>query len=463
MPDESAQAMLIMMGAAGMAYQSVVLPSARAVVGTSLTVVSHLSHASADAVGRYLRDGEATMRALERKGDVKFVEFDSADLEAYRHELKKRGVDFKIEQLENRPDKVRLWYVGSDTEKIKAAIIDAGARFIEQDRAGAFDADRAARESETQVRINDKTVMDKELFDDWMKRASMAEDRQRSDYVLPREEMVESINKALESEDMCIEYEGERFDVGAAVEEGRIRESELIDIRGRDAAEQDPAWRAMPATDKQIYTVRQLKREGLIPPDAEYSNRGEASDLIGRAMDGERAADTPASDPRAGDPPRPAASATHDVRKDPVWRAKGVTSKQEYTIGKFSDEGALPPKVPYSNRGEASDLIGAALGEGAGKEATSEQMKVIGDMRAQGRIAADVPTPQTRIEAHQVIDSALRSEAARSGRPFGASWSSTREAVAWVQGEMAPKADAADVSRMHDRALETELFKGQGR
>ncbi|WP_273898724.1 DUF3801 domain-containing protein, partial [Eggerthella lenta] len=168
-----------------------------------LTVVSHLSHASADAVGRYLRDGEATMRALERKGDVKFVEFDSADLEAYRHELKKRGVDFKIEQLENRPDKVRLWYVGSDTEKIKAAIIDAGARFIEQDRAGAFDADRAARESETQVRINDKTVMDKELFDDWMKRASMAEDRQRSDYVLPREEMVESINKALESEDMC--------------------------------------------------------------------------------------------------------------------------------------------------------------------------------------------------------------------------------------------------------------------
>ena len=133
MPDESAQAMLIMMGAAGMAYQSVVLPSARAVVGTSLTVVSHLSHASADAVDRYLRDGEATMRALERKGDVKFVEFDSADLEAYRHELKKRGVDFKIEQLENRPDKVRLWYVGSDTEKIKAAIIDAGARFIEQD------------------------------------------------------------------------------------------------------------------------------------------------------------------------------------------------------------------------------------------------------------------------------------------------------------------------------------------
>uniref|UniRef100_UPI00235F1C1E hypothetical protein n=1 Tax=Eggerthella lenta TaxID=84112 RepID=UPI00235F1C1E len=151
------------------------------------------------------------------------------------------------------------------------------------------------------------------------------------------------------------------------------------------------------------------------------------------------------------------------VRKDPVWRAKGVTSKQEYTIGKVSDEGALPPKVPYSNRGEASDLIGAALGEGAGKEATSEQMKVIGDMRAQGRIAADVPTPQTRIEAHQVIDSALRSEAARSGRPFGASWSSTREAVAWVQGEMAPKAGAADVSRMHDRALETELFKGQGR
>lgn len=462
MPDESAQAMLIMMGAAGMAYQSVVLPSARAVVGTSLTVVSHLSHAGADAVGRYLRDGEATMRALERRGDVKFVEFDSADLEAYRHELKKRGVDFKIEQLENRPDKVRLWYVGSDTEKIKAAIIDAGARFIEQDRAGAFDADRAAREPETQVRINDKTVMDKELFDDWMKRSSMAEDRQRSDYVLPRDEMIGRINQALESEDMVIEYEGERFDVGAAVEDGRIRESDLMDIKGRDAVEQDPAWRALPATDKQIYTVQNLKREGVIPPGAEYSNRGEASDLIGRAMKGERAAVPAASESRAAEPTSPD-SRGFDVRRDPVWRAKGVTPKQEYTIGKFSDEGSLPPKAPYSNRGEASDLIGAALGEGAGKEATSEQMEVIGDMRAQGLIAADVPTPQTRIEAHQVIDSALRGEAARSGRPFGASWSSTREAVAWVQGEMAPKAGAADVSRMHDRALETELFKGQGR
>lgn len=132
MTDESVQTMVIMATVASKLCGEVVLPTAKSVVGTSLAAVSRLAKEGEQAAARYLRNGETAMRRIEEQGDVKFMDTRGSDLEAYRGDLKERGVRFNVERIED--GKVRLWYAASDAEKIKAAIIDAGARFVERDR-----------------------------------------------------------------------------------------------------------------------------------------------------------------------------------------------------------------------------------------------------------------------------------------------------------------------------------------
>lgn len=283
--------MVIMATVAMKSYGAVVLPTAKSVVGTSLKAVSHLAKEGEQAAARYLRHGETSMRLIEQQGNVKFMDTRGSDLEAYRNDLRDRGVRFNVEDLGS--GKVRLWYVASDSEKIKAAIIDAGARFVAREQGVSAIEQQA--EAPSAVRIG-AYEMDRAAFDEWMDQAVSAASRNFRDKAVGDEEISALIENSLVKPQGSrnFEFEGEKFDVDKALADEKIKEAAVEKNRAAVPLEKSQAWRDLEPTAAQAYTIGTIEEKEL-PLRVEYETRGEASDVIGAAWNTNENA--PALDP----------------------------------------------------------------------------------------------------------------------------------------------------------------------
>lgn len=334
MTDESVQAMVIMATVAMKLYGTVALPTAKSVVGTSLKAVSHLAKEGEQAAARYFRNGETAMRQIEKQGNVKFMDTRGSDLEAYRNDLKERGVRFNVENLGD--GKVRLWYVAADAEKIKAAIIDAGARFVERDR-GVSELNLSP-ERPSSVLIGSHE-MDKAAFDDWMSQASAAADRNFRDLAVNNEEISTLIETSLDKPEGCrnFEFEGEVFDVDKALADGSIKEISVEKAGVVELQENSQAWRELEPTDKQVYTISKINEKGGLPRHIAYESRGDASDVIGATWKTDGAS-------LSQDPP---------------------TLEQKAAIADMKSAGRIGQSVEPATVGEAHKVISQVLEKGS--------------------------------------------------------------------------------------------------
>lgn len=278
MSDESTQAMVIMATVAMKAYGEVVGPTARSIVGSSLKAVSALAKEGERALELRLRGGEMAMRALEQQGNVKFMDSYQSDLESYRSDLRARGVRFNVENLGD--GKARLWYVASDAEKIKAAIIDAGARFVAREQG--VSAIEQQSEAPSAVRVG-AYEMDRSAFDEWVNQAVSAADRNFRDAAVRDEEISTLIENSLAKPEgsRIFEFEGEKFDVDKALTDGRIKEAAVDKDRADVPLDQNPP------TPEQNAAIADMKGAGRIGYDVNPATVGEAHEAISGVLERE--------------------------------------------------------------------------------------------------------------------------------------------------------------------------------
>lgn len=290
MSDESTQAMVIMATVAMKAYGEVVGPTARSIVGSSLKAVSALAKEGERALELRLRGGETAMRALEQQGNVKFMDSYQSDLESYRSDLRARGVRFNVENLGD--GKARLWYVASDAEKIKAAIIDAGARFVAREQG--VSAIEQQSEAPSAVRVG-AYEMDRSAFDEWVNQAVSAADRNFRDAAVRDEEISTLIENSLAKPEgsRIFEFEGEKFDVDKALTDGRIKEA-AVDKDRADVPLESAAWKGgenmlaqNPPTPEQNAAIADMKGAGRIGYDVNPATVGEAHEAISGVLERE--------------------------------------------------------------------------------------------------------------------------------------------------------------------------------